>query len=67
MELRRAAHSLKSSAGNVGAKRLSALLKAFETMGKDGRIDDARAQLDELRAEHTRVREDIHTLLEEIS
>jgi two-component system sensor histidine kinase/response regulator len=67
MDLRRAAHSLKSSAGNVGAKRLSALLKAFETMGKDGRIDDARAQLDELRAEHTRVREDIHTLLEEIS
>ncbi len=63
--LRRAAHSLKSSAGNVGARRLAALLKDFESLGKDGRIDDARAGLAALRTEHARTLDAIHALIEE--
>src|SRR5690606_35754310 len=50
--LRRAAHSLKSSSANVGARQLSALLKEFELLGKENRVDEARAQFDALRAEY---------------
>ena len=63
--LRKVAHSLKSSAGNVGARRLAALLKDFESLGKDGRIDDARAGLAALRTEHARTLDAIHALIEE--
>jgi HPt (histidine-containing phosphotransfer) domain-containing protein len=64
--LRRAAHSLKSSAGNVGARRLAALLKDMESLGKDGRTDDARAGLSALRAEYARTLDTIHALIEEL-
>jgi HPt (histidine-containing phosphotransfer) domain-containing protein len=64
--LRRAAHGLKSGAGNVGAKYFATLLKAFEKFGKDGRIDDARAGLDALRTEHARTLAAIHALIEEL-
>ena len=60
--LRHAAHSLKSSSANVGAKRVAALFKDFEQLGKDGRIDEARAQLDALRAEYARALDAIRAL-----
>ncbi|MCK6407891.1 MAG: response regulator [Thauera sp.] len=63
--LRRAAHSLKSSAGNVGARHLASLLKDFERMGKDGHLEDARTRLGELRDEQARVLEAIRMLQEE--
>ncbi len=60
--LRHAAHNLKSSSANVGAKQLSALLKEFEMMGKEGRLDDAQAKLEKLRAEYARAMDSIRTL-----
>ncbi len=60
--LRHAAHSLKSSSANVGAKRVAALFKEFEQLGKDGRIDEARAQLDALSAEYARALDAIRAL-----
>ena len=61
--LRRAAHSLKSSSANVGARQLSVLLKEFELLGKENRVDEARAQFDALRAEYARAQEGIRALL----
>lgn len=63
--LRNAAHSLKSSSANVGATQLVALLKAFEMMGKQGRLHDAHAQLEKLRLEYTRAIDDIRALRQE--
>lgn len=60
--LRRAAHSLKSSSANVGARQLSVLLKEFELLGKENRVDEARAQFDALRAEYARAHEGIRAL-----
>ncbi len=64
--LRRAAHSLKSSSGNVGAKRLYALLRNFENLGRDGRVDEARDHLDELRRAFAHTCAELHALREEI-
>ena len=63
--LRNAAHSLKSSSANVGAKTLSALLKAFEMMGKEGRLDDAHTQIEKLRLEYARAMDGIEALRQE--
>ena len=64
--LRRAAHSLKSSSGNVGAKPLYALLREFEGFGREGRIDEARARLDALRQAFARACGALRALREEI-
>ena len=64
--LRRAAHSLKSSSGNVGAKPLYALLREFEGFGREGRIDEARARLDALRQAFARACGELRALREEI-
>ena len=60
--LRHAAHSLKSSSANVGAMQLSALFREFEQLGKEDRVDDARTQLDALRAEYARALDGIRAL-----
>ncbi|MBP7468468.1 MAG: hypothetical protein KA800_09185, partial [Thauera sp.] len=54
---------LKSSSANVGARQLSVLLKEFELLGKENRVDEARAQFDALRAEYARAQEGIRALL----
>ncbi|MDX9885952.1 response regulator [Thauera sp.] len=64
--LRRAAHSLKSSSANVGAKTLSTRLKHFERLGREGQLDDARDQLEALRGEYRRAMEDVHALQKEL-
>lgn len=50
-----AAHALKSGAGNLRAERLATLLERMERAGDAGRVDEARALLDELDEEHGRV------------
>ena len=60
--LRQAAHSLKSSSGNIGARSLAALFKEFEMMGKNGRAEEAHARLDELRHEYARTLDGIRRL-----
>ncbi len=49
------AHSLKSSAGNIGALRLSQLCQSLENLGKSGDIQAAEALTQELRVELDRV------------
>lgn len=46
----KAAHSLKSSSMNVGAKTLSALCKELESLGKRGSTDGAANLLDQIGA-----------------
>ena len=50
-----AAHSLKSSSANVGAKGLADLCGALEASAKAGKLTSGRAMLDSLVEEHKRV------------
>lgn len=43
-----AAHALKSSAGQVGASEMHRILSTLESLGKDGRLEDARLELEHL-------------------
>lgn len=47
-DLRRAAHTLKSSAANVGASDLRAECERIEHAVRDGRLDEARAAVREI-------------------
>jgi CheY-like chemotaxis protein/HPt (histidine-containing phosphotransfer) domain-containing protein len=61
--LRRAAHGLKSSTGNLGAERLSAHYRELEAYGMEGAIAAARAALPAVLLEHERVVQRMHELL----
>jgi signal transduction histidine kinase/DNA-binding response OmpR family regulator len=50
-ELRRVAHSMKSSSANVGAERLSRLCKALETIGAAGTVEGSLPLLVEASGE----------------
>ncbi len=56
-ELWRTAHSLKSSSGNLGARRLSHLCRELETMGRNATLGGASEVLAEVQKEFARVRE----------
>ena len=49
--VRTRAHSLKGSAGNIGAETLRQLAAAIEQAGRDGRLEDAQALLPKVRAD----------------
>jgi HPt (histidine-containing phosphotransfer) domain-containing protein len=51
------AHALRGSAANFGAARLDELCGGLETLGAGGALAGARAMLDALRAEGSRVRD----------
>jgi len=53
--VRQAAHALKSSSANVGAMAFADLCKDVEVAAAEGRLDQARALVDGLLAEHKRV------------
>ncbi|MEW6321010.1 MAG: Hpt domain-containing protein [Acidobacteriota bacterium] len=57
--LHRTAHSLKGSAGNVGAHRLHALCRDLEAHAKAGRLDDAAGLVAAVEAEFRRVEAEI--------
>jgi CheY-like chemotaxis protein len=63
--LRRAAHTLKSSTANVGAETLSAFYRQLESLGREERIDEARAMLDRVKREHHRAVSSIQEILME--
>ena len=65
LKLSQASHSLKSSAANIGAEPLSQLHRRLERLGREGRIDEARLLLDEVRDEHARAVDGVRALLEE--
>ncbi len=63
--LNRAAHSLKSSSGNLGAKVLAAICSELERMGRSGTTEGAAARLAILDKEYGRVREALTGFLSE--
>ena len=50
-QLARAAHALKSSSGNVGAKRIYTLCAAIEENARAGKITGAKELVDQVAAE----------------
>ena len=64
-QLRRGAHTLKSSAANVGAQTLSGLFQQLEAMGRAGNTAAAHSLLQEMRPAYARVVRDIQQLLEQ--
>jgi two-component system, sensor histidine kinase and response regulator len=61
------AHSLKSSAANLGAETLAACYRDLEKCGREGRIDDARALLEQTRWEQCRALLQMRELLTEVA
>jgi len=55
-EVRRRAHSLKSTAASFGASALSDLCRALEELGQAGRLEGARELIEDIAAEFARVR-----------
>ena len=65
--VRRAAHSLKSSSANVGADALAQLCKDMEQLGRDERTDGAAAILSDMEREFQAVRDSLSAILEKES
>lgn len=62
-EVHRAAHSLKGSAGNIGAQAMFAVCKALDDKGRTGDLSGADALVDALRVEFGKVEAEIHRLI----
>ena len=62
-EVQRAAHSLKGSAGNIGAKDMLAICRQLDDRGKAGELSGAGPLLDSLDHEFARVTAEIHRLI----
>jgi signal transduction histidine kinase/DNA-binding response OmpR family regulator/HPt (histidine-containing phosphotransfer) domain-containing protein len=61
------AHSLKSSAANLGAETLADCYRELEKCGREGRIDDARALIERTRREQQRALLALRELLLEVA
>jgi two-component system, sensor histidine kinase and response regulator len=66
-EVVRAAHSLKSSSGNVGAKQLSRYCEDMEGAGRAANLEAMRTLLVKLEAEHGRVQEALSAEFESLA
>ena len=58
-----AAHALKSSTANVGAQTLSACYRELEKLGREAKMEDARALLPHTQREHQRAVARLNELL----
>jgi len=58
------AHSLKSSAGNLGATRVQTLCQAVEAMAEEGDLPAAQELLPELDRAYARAREELERILQ---
>jgi HPt (histidine-containing phosphotransfer) domain-containing protein len=65
--LSQGAHSLKSSAANLGAEALAGCYRELEKCGREGRIDDARSLLEQTRREQQRALLELRDLLMEVA
>jgi CheY-like chemotaxis protein len=61
--LSQGAHSLKSSAANLGAEALAGCYRDIEQCGREGRIDDARGLLGQTQQEQERALQHLRDLL----
>jgi HPt (histidine-containing phosphotransfer) domain-containing protein len=64
-ELQRAAHSLKGSAGNIGARDLLGVCSRLDEQGRAGDLTGARDLVESVEAEYTRVAAEIQRLIAE--
>ena len=62
-ELQRAAHSLKGSAGNIGATGMFGVCQQLDSLGRSGNIESAGPLIEALDAEFGRVMAEIHRLI----
>lgn len=62
-QVRELAHAFKGSSANLGASQLSELCYSLENMGRDAKLDEAPAAMDEVKAEYQHVREYFKGLL----
>jgi HPt (histidine-containing phosphotransfer) domain-containing protein len=62
-EMHRAAHSLKGSAGNIGARRLYDVCGQLDAIGKAGDLAGAAPLVDAMGEEFGKVESEIHRLL----
>ena len=62
--LRKVAHSLKSSCANVGAEKLAQLCKDMETLGRIDTTEGAGAILNDMEQEFQAVRHSLNAILE---
>lgn len=62
-ELHKTAHSLKGSAGNIGAQGMFAICRQLDDHGRVGDLTDATRQVDALDAEFAKVEAAIRQLL----
>lgn len=63
--LRRAAHTLKSSAAQIGAYGLSELCRELELRAEAGEMDDAARRIDQCSAAYQRLCNTIERIIEE--
>ena len=63
-EVHRAAHSLKGSAGNIGAQRLLAVCRQLDEKGRSGDLAGSAPLVDALDLEFGMVEVEIHRLIE---
>ena len=62
-EIRRAAHSFKGSAGNMGATTLTELCRTMEERGHQGTAEGCVELLEQIVEEYAHVREALHSLV----
>jgi HPt (histidine-containing phosphotransfer) domain-containing protein len=62
-EVQRAAHSLKGSAGNIGAQRMYEVCKQLDEVRRSGRLQAADHLVDTLGAEFDKVEAEIHRII----
>jgi HPt (histidine-containing phosphotransfer) domain-containing protein len=63
-EVQRSAHSLKGSAGNIGAHGLSAICRQLDELSKAGERDRLAPLIDALGLEFGKVESEIHRLMQ---
>jgi HPt (histidine-containing phosphotransfer) domain-containing protein len=63
-EVHRAAHSLKGSAGNIGAQALHAVCKQLDEQGRSGHLGGAGHLVERLGTEFARVETEIRRLMD---
>jgi HPt (histidine-containing phosphotransfer) domain-containing protein len=61
-QLRRAAHSLKGSTGNMGAEQMAELCRQLEELARSDATQNGAVLLEQLRAEFAQVQREISAL-----
>ena len=63
-EVQRVAHSLKGSAGNIGANALYEICREIDGLGRSGSTENVAGLVDALAVEFDKVETEIHRLID---